>query len=301
MEKTAEKTQSALIVINPVAGFMNLQMMRRQITNYFTKAGWTTQMLCTEKDMDLSAAVNERLALGVDLVVVAGGDGTIASTAAGMVGSEVPLGIIPAGTWNAIARHLTLPFNPLRALALMTGKHRERYLDLMSLGTCVHAMNLSVGFSARMIKNTPREKKRKFGNLAYYKELLKQAFGIRLNRYEIEADGMKYHGKALEIMVANYGVVGLNLLEAPLEIHPDDGKVDVLIFKPRTILDLPVMFWQALIKRQKRGPKFQQLQASSTLIIRTTPPMEVQSDGESLGITPVSIEVLQRSVKVIVP
>ena len=142
----------------------------------------------------------------------------------------------------------------------------------MSIGESLHAMNLSAGFSARVIKTTSREKKRKLGNFAYYGGIIKQVLGIKLTSYHIEADGKSYHGKALEIMVANYGVVGLNLIESLLEVHPDDGKADVLIFKPRTILDLPVMFWQALIRRKKRGPKFQQLQASSTITISTNPP-----------------------------
>jgi diacylglycerol kinase family enzyme len=125
--------------------------------------------------------------------------------------------------------------------------------------------------------------------------------GIKLTRYRIEADEKTYHGKALEIMVANYGVVGLNLIESLLEVHPDDGKADVLIFKPRTVLDLPAMFWQALIRRKKRGPKFQQLQASRTIKIDTIPPMDVQADGEMIGKTPVTVTVLPRCVGVIVP
>jgi diacylglycerol kinase family enzyme len=218
-----------------------------------------------------------------------------------MVNSSVPLGIIPSGTWNAIARHLMLPFLPTRALALLTGKHQVRYLDLMSIGDSIHAMNLGVGLSARVIKTASREKKRKLGNLAYYSSLIKQVLGIKLTRYTIEADDKKFRGKALEIMVANYGVVGLNLIESQLEVHPDDGKADVLIFKPRTLLDLPVIFWQALIRRKKRGPKFQQLHASRTIKIETHPPMDVQADGEMIGKTPVTVTVLPRCVAVIVP
>jgi len=299
-EKKAEPSK-ALILINPVAGFINAKVMKRLVSDHFSKLGWDIFIHLTEKDGDLNALIKSHLERGIDLVVVAGGDGTIASVAAAMVDSGVPIGIIPSGTWNAIARHLVLPFNPLRALTVMTGKHKVRYLDLMSIGTSVHAMNLSVGFSARVIKSTSREKKRKFGNLAYYKNLVKEVLGIKLNRYVILADGRKYHGKALEIMVANYGVVGLNIIESTFQIHPDDGKADVLIFKPRTLLDLPAMFWQAFIKREKREPKFQQLQASSTLEIQTVPPMDVQADGELVGTTPVTVKVLTKSVKVIVP
>jgi diacylglycerol kinase (ATP) len=296
-----EKKPEVLIIINPISGFMNVKMMKRLINDHFKKAGWIVHIYLTEKDTEFESLIKFYIDKGINLVVAAGGDGTVASVAGGMVNSSVPLGIIPTGTWNAIARHLMLPFLPTRAMALMTGRHQVRYLDLMSIGDSLHAMNLSVGFSARVIKSTSREKKRKLGNLAYYGSMIKQVLGIKLTRYRIEADGTNYHGKALEIMVANYGVVGLNLVESLLEVHPDDGKADVLIFKPRTILDLPAMFWQVLIRRKKSGPKFQQLQASRTIMIDTLPPMDVQADGEMIGKTPVTVNVLPRCVGVIVP
>ncbi len=300
MSEHYPKQSEALIIINPVAGLMNVKVMKRIITEHFHKAGWKIHVRLTEKDARLDLLVGEFIEKGIDLVVVAGGDGTVASVAAGMVHSAVPLGIVPSGTWNAIARHLMLPTNPWRALALMTGRHHVRYLDLMRIGDQLHALNISIGLSANMIKNSSREMKRKYGNLAYFHNWLKQIFGLKLVRYQIEADGRKYRGRAAEIMIANYGVVGMNLIESPLEIHPDDGKADVLIFRPKTVFDLPAMLWQALIKRQKRAPKFQQLQASKTIKIKTRIPMDVQADGELIGQTPISVNVLSRCVGVVV-
>jgi diacylglycerol kinase family enzyme len=186
-------------------------------------------------------------------------------------------------------------------MAILTGKHKTRFLDLMSIGESLHAMNLGVGFSAAMILNTSRDQKRQLGNFAYYSRFINQIFGLQLKKYIIEADGKKYRGRASEILVANYGVVGLNVVESALNIHPDDGKVDVLIFKARTLLDLPVMFWQALIQRKKRVPKYHQLSASRNISIQTNPSLPVQADGELIGKTPVTITVIPRCVRVIVP
>jgi len=77
--------------------------------------------------------------------------------------------------------------------------------------------------------------------------------------------------------------------------------VDVLILKTRTILDVPSMIWNVLIRRKKKIPKFQQIPAVSKVAIKTNPPVPVQADGEILGDTPISVSVLPRSVKVIVP
>jgi YegS/Rv2252/BmrU family lipid kinase len=295
------RNSTAFIVLNPVAGLVNAHTLKRLIEHRFHNQGWSTRVHITEAEENTTGVVSEELKKGVDLVVAVGGDGTIAAVAAGMVHSHVPLGIIPTGTWNAIARNLQIPFNPIRAVNLMTGKHNLKKLDLMSVGNSIHAMNLGVGFSATMVKNTARGEKRKLGNLAYFSNVIKQVFGLQLRRYTIEADGVRYRGRATEVFVANYGVVGLNAIENLLEIKPDDGKVDILVLRARTILDLPSLFWEVFIKRQKKSPKYRRIEAVQSITIRTTPPLTVQADGELIGETPVKITVLPRAVRVIVP
>jgi diacylglycerol kinase (ATP) len=301
MTLSAKHTPEALIILNPVAGIANAQVLKRLIENRFHAAGWVTHFHSTKKDEDFTKVIKYHISNQVDLIVAAGGDGTVAAVAAVMIHSSVPLGIIPTGTWNAIARHLRISINPLRSIATMTGKHKVCRLDLMSIGERFHAMNLGVGFSATMIKNTSRDQKRRLGNIAYFSRFIKQLFGFQLKKYVIEADGKVYRGRASEILVANYGVVGLNSIESVLDIHPDDGKVDVLIFKARTILDLPILLWQALIQRKKRVPKYHQLSASRKITIHTTPRLVIQADGEIIGDTPVTITVIPRCVRVIVP
>ena len=292
---------TAFIVLNPVAGIGNAGLLERAIESRFHHFGWTTRIHLTQPDEDTPAIVAAELARGVDLVVAAGGDGTVASVSAGMAHSHVPLGILPTGTWNAIARNLKLPFTVFRAIQLMVGDHNIKKLVLMEVGDSLHAMNLSMGISVNMIKGSSREEKRKFGIIAYLTNLFKQVVGWKLNRYTIDADGVRYRGRASEIFVANYGMMGIAAIEKRLNVIPDDGKVDLLILRPRTFLDLPALIWQALIKREKRAPKYREISAVKTLTIRTTPPMQVQADGDLIGVTPIKITVIPRAVRVIVP
>lgn len=301
MIPAAQPVKTAFIVINPVAGIVNAALLQRNIESRFKHKGWQTRFHLTAAGEDLKTIVQQQILSGVDLVVAAGGDGTVAAVAAGMVHAPVPLGIIPTGTWNAIARNLMIPFSSTRAVNLMTGRHRIKQLDLMAIGETVHAMNLGIGFSSMMIENTARAEKRKFGSLAYFSQGFKQIFGLQQRRYMIEVDGKRYRGRAAEIFVANYGMVGLNVLEASLDIKPDDGKVDVLILRARNLFDLPGMFWQMFVQRKRRTPKYRQLSAAESLFIRTNPPAAVQADGELIGKTPVTVQVLPRCVKVIVP
>ena len=301
MAATSISGSKAFVIINPVAGFTNAQQMKKNCEEQFHAAGWTTSFHLTEKGEDLCGIIQNEISNGADLVVAVGGDGTVAAVAAGLLHTHVPLGIIPSGTWNAIARHLFLPASPQRAIALMTGKHSTRKLDMMAVGNTVHAMNLGVGFSAKMVGGTDRQRKRTFGNLAYFKNVFKQLFGLQMQRYLIEADGVLYKGRATEVFVANYGLVGLHFLEDRLNIHPDDGIVEILILKARTILDLPNLIWQVFIQREKRTPKYRKISARKNIVITTTPPAPVQADGEILGETPVRITVLPKTIKVIAP
>jgi YegS/Rv2252/BmrU family lipid kinase len=301
MPSKSRQNPTALVILNPVAGLVNPQVTSRLIEARFHLAGWTTRIHLTTPDEDYVTLIENESRQGIDVVVAAGGDGTIASVAAALANSPIPLGIIPIGTWNAIGRHFRISLTPLRAIATITGKHKICRMDLMKIGDRLHAMNLGVGISSTMVASTRRGEKRRFGNLAYFTHLIRQIFGLEMNKYVLEADGKIYRGKASEIFVANYGVVGLNLIESLLNIHPDDGKVDVLILKTRTVLDVPSMIWNALIHRKKKIPKFQQIPAVSKVAIKTNPPMLVQADGEILGDTPISLSVLPRSVKVIVP
>ena len=292
---------TAFIVLNPVAGLTNAQILQRHIENRFNASGWNTRIHVTGAEDTIPLLVSEALADGVDLVVAVGGDGTIAAVSAGMVHSPVPLGIIPTGTWNAIARNLTIPFNVARGIKVMTGRHHIKQLDLMQVGNSYQAMNLSIGVSSTMVAGTGRTEKRRWGNLAYFSNLFKQIFGLQQHRYTIVADGNRYRGRAAEIFVANYGVVGFNAIEAALNIKPDDGKVDVLILRARTIFDVPALLWQMLARHQERTPKYRQISVEKTLTINTSPPGIVQADGDVIGKTPVSVTVMPRCVKVIVP
>jgi YegS/Rv2252/BmrU family lipid kinase len=291
----------AFIIINPVAGSTEAKALKKVSEEQFHAAGWQTQVHMTKANEDLAKVINSEIAKGANLVVAAGGDGTVSAVAACMLHSHVPLGIIPTGTWNAIARYLVLPPTPQAAIDLMTGKHTTRKLDMMAVGKTIHVMNLGVGFSAAMIDGADRKEKRKLGNLAYLKHIIQTPFGLEMPRYIIEADGRIFKGRATEIFVANYGVVGLHFLEDGMNILPDDGKAEILILKARTLLDLPSLIWQVFVKPEKRTPKYRKVSASKKIIITAIPPALVQADGESLGQTPVTIKVLPRAVSVIAP
>lgn len=301
MASAIKAGRKVFIVINPVAGSTESQLIQSICEEKFQAAGWKTSFYFTKQDESLVKIIHKVISDGVDLVVAVGGDGTIAAVAAGLVNTSVPLGIIPSGTWNAIARHLYLPASPENAIELITGQHTVRKLDMMTVNGVAHAMNLGAGFSAQLNSNANRAEKRKMGALAYIRHFYKLLFGLEMQKYVLEVDGVFYRGRATEIFIANYGIVGLHLLDDSLNIHPDDGKVDVLIMQADTLLDLPILIWHMFVSKEKRTPKYRQLSAKKFVTISTKPACPVQADGEIIGKTPVKVKVLPRSINVIAP
>jgi YegS/Rv2252/BmrU family lipid kinase len=301
MTSTFTPGSKAFIVINPVAGSTESQQLKKVCEDQFRAAGWEIVIHFTKRNENLDEVIKKALTTGFDLVVAVGGDGTVAAVAACLIHTRIPLGIIPTGTWNAIARHLTLPASPQNAIALITGKHTTRKLDMMAVDNTVHAMNIGVGFSGNMIKDSDRQQKNKLGNLVYIKNIFKQLFGLQMHQYVIQADGKRYKGRATEIFVANYGIVGLRFLEDHMNIHPDDGLAEIFIIKARTILDLPQLIWQVFVKPEQRTPKYRKISAVKRILITTIPPVFVQADGELLGMTPVNVKVLPKIIRVIAP
>ncbi len=301
MTSQKQNQRKALLILNPVSGIGNPDQLQAFCCRELEKAGWEVEVYLTRTDDDLGAVVKTALEDSCGLVVASGGDGTVAAVAAAMKNSPVPLGIIPSGTWNAIARHFAIPLNPQRAIGLILGEHNIASLDLMDIGDTVHAMNLTIGFSAAMIQSTGREEKRKFGIFAYFSNVFTQILGLKLKRYRLVIDGQRFKTRASEILVANYGIIGLRALEEILNIRPDDGKMDLIILRARTILDAPALFWRVVIKREKITPIYRIFKGCENISITSSKPVIVQADGEIIGTTPVQIQVVANAVQLIIP
>src|SRR5512134_3583974 len=112
--------------------------------------------------------VRARLRDGYDLVVVAGGDGTVSGVFDALYGSSLPLGVIPTGTGNLIAREFGIPTEVDEAVALIAGAPRAMRIDAMRIRKRVYVLNASVGISAAVIAGTTGENKRRFGRIAYF-------------------------------------------------------------------------------------------------------------------------------------
>ncbi|MHB1294675.1 MAG: diacylglycerol/lipid kinase family protein [Anaerolineae bacterium] len=291
----------ALFIHNPVSGTHDPDVARATFQSRCEAQGWTCEIVETSADEDASRLTKEALRDSVDLVVAAGGDGTVSATAGGLVGSDVILGIIPLGTGNALAQELGIPTDLESAVDLVLGEHDTVTVDVVRGLGRVAFLGVGVGLSAQIMQNTERESKRRFGMLAYLWSGLRSLFGVSPRRYWIEIDGQRRRFRASEVMVANSASIGGPTLRWGPDVSMDDGHVDVCIVRVRNLLDLGKALWYVVRGEREKSRNVRCYTAQRRVRITTNRALPVQVDGDVAGETPIDLEVLPAALKIIVP
>jgi diacylglycerol kinase (ATP) len=224
--------------------------------------------------------------------------------AGALAGTGRPLGPLPAGTGNLLARAMNIPLRMDRAVAaLVSGK--EMQIDLGRLGDGRRfAVAAGIGIDATMVMETPRWLKRRIGVLAYALMATRAAVRAIASGTAIQArltvDGITENHRATTILVANFGSLLSNRITLGPTIHADDGMLDVCLLAPRSLIDGVRIMWRMLTRNFSDHPTMI-YRRGSRIHIETDPPCQAQADGELIGFTPLDISVEPASVKILVP
>ncbi|KPL75589.1 diacylglycerol/lipid kinase family protein [Levilinea saccharolytica] len=291
----------ALFILNPVSGVTSAEAVLALVQQRFSAAGWELRTYTTQGNESLKPVVAEALDWGAQLVVVSGGDGTVSGAADGLVGTSVPLGVLPAGTWNALSRNLGIPLQLETALELILGEHSLRRLDGLSIAGRLYLLNAGAGISSTLIQTTDRQQKRRFGFLAYLLNFFRSLIGLQPHAFTLQIDDLPVRTRASEIMIVNSSVIGLGELPTPLNIYPDDGLMEVCVLRSRTLVDLLRVAWDVVISRRDRSPRLRTYRAARRIWVSASKPLVAQADGEIIGQTPFEAFVVPGAVCLIVP
>ncbi len=234
----------------------------------------------------------------VDLVIVGGGDGTLNAAAPALVETRLPLGVLPLGTANDLARTLHIPDDIAEAARLIVAG-TTRPIDLGEVNGIFYFNVASIGFSARLARRLTSEAKRRWGVFGYALASSKLVAESSPFTVEIEHDGKTDRVRTIQVSVGNgrYYGGGMTVEETATA---DDGRLDVY--------SLEVPHWWHLIalapalKRGTQG-RSEHVRAFSTteLTLRTRRRHEVNADGELVTVTPAHFRVHPRAVEVFVP
>ncbi|NTZ42556.1 lipid kinase [Altererythrobacter sp. SALINAS58] len=233
-----------------------------------------------------------------DAVVVCGGDGSISSAAPAVMESRLPLGIIPAGTANDLARTLSIPLD-FEAAADLVVAGQTKQIDVGMVNGHAFFNVASIGLSSELAQKLDPEVKKRFGRLGYAVAALRVLSSAKRFRARIVEKGTGTRVKTYQIAIGNgrlYG--GGNIVAETAAI--DDGRLDLYS------LEMPNLWKSVLMARAFRTGTHGAWKEVRTarcveFDIETRHPMPVNTDGEIVTATPAHFQVLPAAVTVFAP
>ncbi|MGC1380922.1 MAG: YegS/Rv2252/BmrU family lipid kinase [Candidatus Baltobacteraceae bacterium] len=236
----------------------------------------------------------------IDAIVAAGGDGTLAPLIARAIALRVPIGLVPLGTFNELARTLEIPFDVGEACdAIAAG--RTRTIDVARVNGAYYTNEASIGISSRLARLQRPVDKQRFGLLGVAMSAL-GALGqlgiVRPFRVELAYAGTTARFKAIQLTVANSHRFGGFVSVDGAGI--DDGWLDCYAVEIESFRDFLGVAGAIVTGRRRPVPGLRTYRATA-FTVTTHHPHRITADGEPAGKTPATFEIVPNALRVFVP
>lgn len=296
-----------LLIYNPTAGPWDMTRTLKRLAEYMHKYDWNMELVQTEQPGDATQYARRAVEDSLDIVLVAGGDGTINEAANGLVGTATALGIIPVGTGNILAHQLRMPILSLAAPLYVRDvgealrKSRVQRVDAGVINeryfVCWAGLGLDAEIAAYM-EPRPRIAKR-LRTLPYIIAGFTVAAEFRGVRSRIVIEGRTFRTRALMALASNIQLYAAFFTIAP-RARMDDGLLDIFVFKglgfPYVLRHLMHLF----SGQYQRDPKVMHALAR-TMTVYTNPAVAVHLDGDPYGDTPATVSIEPGNLLLLVP
>ena len=245
------------VIHNPTK-VIDMSTFRRHIEWELHERGWYDALwLQTTRDDPGVAMTRQAVEAGVDLVIVAGGDGTVRVVCSGLAGTDIPVAIVPAGTGNLLARNLGIPLDEPTAVDVAFGGVTER-IDLVRVRIddqppTHFAVMAGLGIDARILSATNAELKRAVGSAAYFIAGAQQtSVPTTPLRYLVD-DEPAVERTASLALVGNVGLLQGNIEMFP-RARPNDGRFDVIVASTTGRRDWAQLVGRVVLRLRRSGP-----------------------------------------------
>lgn len=289
------------IIANPVGG----RQMRKKL---IPKVEKELKRRNADYDLQISQTPGASIQIardardgGYDVIVAMGGDGTINEVINGLAGADIPIGIIPAGTGNDLARHLGISNDIDQAIDILL-RGKTKIVDLAKVGDRFFINVAGIGLDVTVCKDTDLRLKRLAGPAAYFLSSLRtKIMGKQKTFYiELEAEKDFFAGEVHLIAICNGRAYGSGLFIGP-DAEMDDGLFDVCIFEKMSYLQLMSLQAKATSNKDFRGhPKVKYFKTPQVKIHQPNE-LEIETDGEVFPYVQPTFSILKDAAKLVVP
>ncbi|MEP7198890.1 MAG: diacylglycerol kinase family protein [Chloroflexota bacterium] len=299
----------ALLIHNPTAGQRNWDTALHEVGAHLRSLGWQLTVRQTAQRGDATTFARAAVAERLDVVLVAGGDGTINEALNSLAHSAVALGVLPIGTANVWAQEIGLPVprlldpdpNPLLTGVKQLCDGVVYVMDLGQVNDRYFMLYGSVGFDAHIVREMEArtDLKQQIGGLAYYIAGAAAAWQFRGTRATLAIDGKRIRRRIWAVMAGNTQLYGGVMRVAP-DALADDGLLDIVVVEGHGPL-ATLRHYAGFILRGIWTDSQIELFRARTVEITTQQPMPVQVDGDAAGVSPITIRVVPAALRVLVP
>jgi len=285
--------KKVLVILNPAARGDRARAMREKISALSLQA----VVRVTSAAGDARVMAREAVQEGFRTIIAAGGDGTVNEVANGVAGSGVRFGILPVGTMNVFSTELGIPQNNLRAAWDIIDAGHVRELDLPVANRSYFVQLAGIGLDAEVVRQTTPESKKSLGPVSYLLTLA-QVAAVTPPSVIVEPDD-SHHREGSFVLVGNgrfYGGPFVLFKDA----RPDDGLLDVLVFKNQSHWDVVRYFQAIAFGSHAELPDVEYFQTRA-MNVRSAGSVPVELDGELADALPCRFEMSPGKFPVLAP
>lgn len=289
-----------VLIYNPTAGQRDRAAKMQELIARLHEKGLALVNSPTTAPGHATEIVRSALPTGIDVVAVCGGDGTVSEAACGLVGSSVPLAILPGGTSNVLARELSIPLDVEAAAKLLT-EGVPRMVRTFYANDRPFLLWAGVGLDARIMGHMSLVLKRWLGRTGIFFTVADEFFRYEFPRLEVLVDGERHEATFAVVCHASH-YAGPWIIAPDAQLQSD--QMDVLLFSDRTRWRFLTLFRHMQIGRGghlERGIAKIVRGRSATIRSLESYPVEVQVDGDCVLETPVTCRVGKDSIAILVP
>lgn len=293
----------ARLIYNPNAGQNWNPFDPKEVQEYLSKYNWKVEISPTQeaghgKELAAEAAKDK-----YDVVIAAGGDGTINEVIQGLANTDTAMGFLPVGTTNVLAREFKISLDHNAALEYLPVAKTD-WVDLGQVNDRYFILMAGIGYDAEILQGVDPEFKKLTGGTAVFTSGVKNLFNhspvnFKIQLVDEEGKTRKFKRQAMQIFISNASTYATDYKIAE-DAKMDDGLLEVHIFKSKRFRDTFYSLVSLALRKHKQWVDFEHFSVRE-ISVQSAKPTPIQVDGDLGGETPALIKISPKSLKLLTP